>query len=141
MAGPNAWWNDAQEWLRSAQTQKKAGQVKPAYFSAGFAVETALKAIYMKRKGLADWPPDLKGAPWHDLRRVAEAAGLAGDLAQLQRTSKARYTSWLTVRDWKSEARFPGNAPRQKDLNDLFLAVCHERDGIMEWLRGIYQSI
>ena len=136
-AGPEAWWADAKKELLSAQTLKRNGHARQAYHHAGQAVEFGLKAIYMRRRGLSDWPGDLRGAPWHDLQRIADAAGLGADVAKL---GKPRYGNWLTVRDWKSNARFPGNAPSTRDLNDLYLAVSHERDGVMGWLESIFHN-
>ena len=119
------------------QGQRHARQ---AYHEAGQAVEFALKAIYIKRKGLKEWPPGFRGSEWHSLVLIAERAGLGFDLTELRRSNKVRFGNWLTARVWDSNARFPGNAPPTRELNDLFLAICHERDGIMLWLESIFQT-
>lgn len=140
MAGPNVWWSDAQDSARSARTLKAAGHARQAYQQAGQAVEFALKAVYMKRKGLSDWPPEFKGPEWHSLPRIAEQAGLGPDLARLKQANKTVYGNWLTARNWDSNGRFPGNAPSSRELSELFLAICHERDGIMGWLESVFQN-
>ena len=126
--------------MASAKTLKHARHARQAYHHAGQAVEYALKAIYMRRKSLREWPPEHKGAPWHDLRLIANHAGLEPDLARLRKDNRSCYQNWLTVRDWKSNARFPGNTPPARELKDLFLAVCHSRDGVMAWLERIFHS-
>lgn len=140
MAGPDSWWQRALEEVESARDLKVTGKRIQAYHHAGQAVEFALKAIFMKRRGHRVLPEDCKGAKWHSLSHIAAYAGLDGDVRALQQ-DRTKYENWLTVRDWDSNARFPGNTPPLKELNDLFLAVCHERDGIMEWLGTIYHSI
>jgi hypothetical protein len=140
MVGSDVWWHDAMEELEAARSLKAMGKKRQAYHHAGQAVEFALKAIYIKRKGLKSLPEDCKGAKWHSLPHIATHAGIDGDVRALH-GERARYENWLVVRDWNSNARFPGNAPSNRDLNDLFLAVCHEKNGIMVWLRTIYLSI
>ncbi len=128
------------EELKSAQSLKAAGQARQAYHHPGQAVEFALKAIYIRRKGLQTLPDDCKGAKWHSLPHIAKQAGLDGDLAQLARRHKGRYSSWMTARDWDSNGRFPGNKLPARELNDLFVAVCHDQDGVMKWLESIFQK-
>lgn len=65
-------------------------------------------------------------------------AGLEKDISALHKR-KAVYVNWLTVRDWKSEARLPGKKPQNRQINDLFVAVCHETDGVMKWLESIFR--
>lgn len=97
-----------------------------AYHHAGQGVEFALKAIYMKRKGLSSWPDENNGAIWHSLPHIAEAAGMAADIQALK-NDRTKFENWLTVREWDSDGRFPGNTPSVKEINDLILAVCHDR--------------
>jgi HEPN domain-containing protein len=139
-AGPDTWLAEAKEWMASAKVLKKAGHSKQAYCLAGQAVEYALKAVYMRRKSLREWPPEHKGATWHDLTLIADRARLEPDLARLRTTNRPCYESWLTVRAWDSKVRFPGNRPPARDLKELFLAVCHERNGVMAWLEHIFHS-
>jgi HEPN domain-containing protein len=139
-AGPDAWFAEAKAQMASAKTLKHAGHARQAYHNAGQAVEYVLKAIHMRRRGLNEWPADLKGAAWHDLQRIAGEAGLGPDLAELSKSDKPCFGNWLTARDWDSNGRFPGNTPPTRELNDLFLAVCHEQTGIMGWLESIFHK-
>lgn len=136
-AGATEWYKEALSELESAKILKDRGKVKDAYFLCGQAVEFLLKAIYLKRNNLSEMPPDHKGARWHDLSACAEAARLGADLNQ-KSTSLALRANWLTVRDWKSNARFPGERVPARELNDLFVAVCNPADGVWQWLITLY---
>jgi HEPN domain-containing protein len=140
MAGPEAWWQRARDEADVARTLRATGKRVQAYHHAGQAVEFALKAIYLRRKGFNDLPDTCKGATWHSLPHIATNAGMDADIAALKKNNKNVLENWLTVRDWDSNGRFPGNTPSVKEINDLILAVCHDRDGVMSWLDIIYQN-
>ncbi len=139
MAGHNEWWKRAGQELEVARKLRATGDRLQAYHHAGQAVEFALKAIYIRKNGLSDLPDACKGPTWHNLTFIANEAGLRGELASLK-GDKAAYQNWLTVKDWDSNARFPGSEPSVKALNDLILAVVSEPDGMMLWLDGIYRK-
>ena len=139
MAGHAAWWKRAENEVDVARKLRATGDRLQAYHHAGQAVEFALKAIYIRRKALPELPGNCNGANWHNLTFIANEAGMRLDLADLRRNRSA-YQNWLTVKDWDSDGRFPGNEPSVKELNDLILAVVNEPDGIMIWLDGIYQK-
>lgn len=136
-AGPDDWWRQSKSNLETARILKAAGKGNEAYFHAGQSVEFLLKAIFLKRNNHLSMPDDHKGAHWHDLQKCFEAAKIKSDLNQLQ-TSKALKVNWLTVRDWKSNARFPDLKVSKQELNDLFVAVCNDVDGVWLWLEAIY---
>jgi hypothetical protein len=138
-------WQDAQEELMVARLLKGGAKSKEcyprqAYHHAGQAVEFALKAIYLRRKTLNEIPSDLKTARGHDLELVAGLAGLKQDLTNLHASRKICYLNWLTVREWDSNARFPGNRRKIQEMNDLYSAIAHKPDGIMLWLEKLYQT-
>jgi len=139
------WWSDAQEELAVARLLKSVskpaqGYPRQAYLHAGQAVEFALKAIYLRRKRLGDLPDELKSARGHDLKLVAELAGLGPDIAQLQAQRKTCYLNWLVARDWDSNARFPGKRRSVKEVSDLITAVGQKPDGIIVWLETVFQK-
>ncbi len=115
---------------------RAAGKTTEAYFHAGQSIEFLLKALYLKRSGFSRWPDDHRGARWHDLKVCAAAARLEVDLNRPE-TSKSLKANWLTVRDWKSHARFPDMKVPKPELNDLFIAVCDDADGVWIWLDAI----
>jgi hypothetical protein len=71
MAGHEAWSKRAVEEIDAAHDLRATGKRLQAYHHAGQAVEFALKAIYIKRKGLAELPADCQGANWHNLASLA----------------------------------------------------------------------
>ncbi len=70
-AGHALWWTRALEEAEAAHTLRTTGKRLQAYQLAGQAVEFALKAIYIKRRGLAELPDSCKGANWHNLTFIA----------------------------------------------------------------------
>lgn len=138
-ASADDWWRRAESELAQARVLKDAGHTDGAYFHAGQSIEFGLKALYLKRNGLAFMPDDHKGAHWHDLQVCAEAARLKSDLNQ-RGTSGSLKANWYTVRDWRSNARFPDVKVARQEMVDLFVAVCNGRDGVWQWLEIIYRS-
>lgn len=137
MAGPDDWWREAEAELERARKLSATGDDQGAYAHAGQAIEFALKAVYMRKNALAKWPDDKKGANWHNLQLIAEAAGVKPDA----RTEKEVLANWLTARDWSSNARFPGQKVPRAELRDLMVAVSNEQNGVMGWLRNIFQKL
>ncbi len=140
MADHNDWWKRAQEELEVARKLRTTGDKLQAYLHAGQAVEFALKAIYMRKNGYEELPDACKGPNWHNLMLIANEAGLRPDLTDLRANNRSAYENWLTVKDWDSNARFPGSEPSVKALNDMILAIVNEPDGMMLWLSGVYQN-
>ena len=132
----DTWWRDAQEELAVGRFLA-AKWPRQAYHHAGQAVEFALKAIYMRRKG--ELPDELKTRRGHDLELVSKLAGLGPDIVQFSKR-RACSANWLVVRDWNSNARFPGNRIPSQDVKELLTAVGHKPDGIMLWLETIYHK-
>ncbi|MGJ0426150.1 HEPN domain-containing protein [Methylocystis sp.] len=137
MAGAKAddWWRQAKSELETARLCKANGKSSQAYFHAGQAIEFLLKALFLKRNNLSQMPNTHKGAHWHDLQSCGEAARIGADLFV---ASKAIRANWLTVRDWRSNGRFPDLKVSKQELNDLFVAVCSESSGVWQWLESIY---
>lgn len=133
----DTWWNAALEELHVAHDLKTGGRGRQAFHHAGQAVEFALKAIYLRRHNLQVLPDEYKSAKGHDLKLLAKAAKLDGDIANF---NKARRRNWLAIRNWDSNARFPDNSQPTKAVNDLFLALDRKGDGIWEWLESIYHQ-
>jgi HEPN domain-containing protein len=134
------WYRSSKSELESARVLKSAGKANEAYFHAGQSVEFILKALFLKRNNLKFMPDTHKGAHWHDLQSCAEASRLKADLNQKD-TSRSLKANWLTVRDWKSNGRFPDMKVPKQELNDLFVAVCNDADGVWQWLEKLYLSI
>jgi HEPN domain-containing protein len=139
-AGHATWLESARVELATAKTCKKSGHGAQAYHHAGQAIEFLLKALYLKRKNLKELPDTCKNAAWHSLSIVAVAAGLQADIEIVKKTKRKVHQNWLTARDWQSNGRFPGNKPPTQELNDLFVAVCNDGDGVWQWLEEVYHQ-
>jgi hypothetical protein len=99
-----------------------------------------LKAVRVKRDGLEEWPAADQGSIWHDIAFVADRAGLRDALRQACRASLSFEAYWLTVRDWDHRRRYPGDSPTRVEARDMLLAVTNANNGVMTWLRKIYQT-
>jgi HEPN domain-containing protein len=144
MASPDdaeAWRSSAERMLQSAADLRAVGQDWPTvYRLSGESVEFMLKAIRMKREGLTSWPATDRGAKWHRLTFLAERCSLHKRLAAEAANGTALGGNWLTVRDWDFQRRFPGHVA-EREARDILGAVNHPLDGVMQWLRQLYQRI
>lgn len=139
-AGPDEWWRQSKSDLDSALILKKSGKSREAYFHAGQSIEFIIKAIFLRRNNHQFMPDKYKGAHWHDLKSCFDEARLRLDLEKPE-TPKPLKANWLTVRDWRANARFPDLKVPQQELNDLFVAVCHDPSGVWPWLDVIYRNL
>jgi hypothetical protein len=136
------WKTAAEGELASAQTLRATGQNWPqVYWHAGFAVELMLKAIRIRQNGLEEWPPGDRGRKWHDLAFTVDMAGLTEDLRAACRVNLRFEAYWLTVKDWDHQNRYPGGATTSVEARDMLLAVENRTNGVMRWLRQVYQNI
>lgn len=135
--GADNWWREAKDQLEVAKILMAAGKLNDAYFHAGQSIEFLLKALYLKRNNLPSMPSDNKGSQWHDLTLCSQAARLKNDL---NLASREVNVNWLTVRHWKSNARFPGSKMSKRDMTDLVIAVTHQKHGVWQWLETIYHK-
>jgi hypothetical protein len=100
-----------------------------------------LKAIRIKKNDLEEWPAGDRGGKWHDLAFATDMAALAGDLRTACRASLAFEAYWLTVKDWDHQNRYPGGAPTRIEARDMLLAVENRTNGVMRWLRQVYENM
>ena len=98
-----------------------------------------LKALRLQRDGLASWPNGDKGAHWHRLTFLVERCSLTATLKRELSMGTALSANWLTVRDWDSQRRFPGQAyVTEREARDILAAADHPTDGVMRWLLHLY---
>jgi len=50
------------------------------------------------------------------------------------------YANWLTVKDWDSNARFPGRPLPKEEVTDLMVAAFNPTKGVYWWLESIFQK-
>jgi len=120
--------------LEEAKCLLQAGFASGAYYLAGYAVESALKACIAKLVREHQFPPDRKTIEkyyQHDLTKLLEASGLNRDLDS--ESDSLLKENWGLVKDWNSEVRYC--TVDTKDARDLFDAVSDPNHGVLEWVR------
>ena len=103
-----------------------------AYYLAGFAVESALKACIAGATKRYEFP-DKKRAEqaWgHDLRKLLAFAGLG---PAMQKASPTVQTNWALVVNWGVDVRYQlgKSAIESRD----FVRAVSGRGGVLPWLR------
>lgn len=133
------WWNRAVDERETAVMLRSAGKWHQCYHHAGQAIEFALKAIYLRRNGHKILPESCRGARWHSLEVIASEAKLSADFGGLKADAKL-YSNWLTVKDWDSNARFPGRPLPKAEVLDFMVAAFNPAKGLFGWLESIFQK-
>ncbi len=139
---PDDWIGAAERSLGDAEILFDAGgSPESTYELAGFAVECALKALIMRRRGWTRWP-DRRREPRlhsHNLGRLLELADLKAALEQEAGRSRGLIASWRIVHGWDHDLRYPGAAamPR-RTADDMLRAVNHPEHGVLPWLMRHY---
>lgn len=131
------WWNKAVQEKETAELCRNGGKWPQCYHHAGQAVEFALKAIYMRRKGLVALPDECKGASWHSLALICARAEINAEYGGMK-SDQALYANWLTVKDWDSNARFPPNGISKQHATDMMVAAFNPMKGVFGWLETIF---
>ena len=134
------WMEGARRELWRAGVLHDAEDAPGAYFHSGQAVEFGLKAILLRRHNLSEMPTQYRGAGWHDLQHIAQAARLTPDVVAQSKLSRAFEKNWILVRSWSSNARFPGQKLSVRVYEAFYPAVSDRNDGVMPWLKKLYPN-
>lgn len=107
-----------------------------AYYLAGYAVESALKACIAKRTSAHDFRPDPKVVQRyysHKIQALTELAGL--ELELNKRLSVVQFSAnWALVTKWSEQSRYEPHI-ESKDARDLYRAIANSRSGVLVWLK------
>ena len=132
------------ERVRDAQALLNAGQWSAAYYLVGYAVECALKSCVLhhieKTGELFSEPKYLKmlGNCWtHDLDFLVQLARLEKDFGQAQAANVALAQNWIEAKKWSETSRYT-LATTETDARELFLAITHDPDGVLPWIRTFW---
>jgi HEPN domain-containing protein len=107
-----------------------------AYYLAGYAVECGLKACIAKLTNQDDFPRDRKFVEQcytHSVEKLLKAAGLKPELDDDADKNIAFSSNWGLVKDWEEISRYEQKT--QADAEELYLAITHNPDGVMPWIR------
>lgn len=143
-ADAGAWIGRALQHANDARTLKlHGGSPEAVYNYSGMAVEVALKAVIMRREGLAEFPGRRQdpGLYVHGLAGLLERAGLKPLLDDELRNGTNLGANWLAVRDWcYNTPRYPqGQTPREYAAA-YYMAATHRQDGVLTWLTMIFRQ-
>lgn len=122
--------------FQEAKALLDAGRHSGAYFLAGFAVESTLKAYLAKMTVEHDFPPRpsvVRDYYSHDLAKLRRLADLERRLQSEAPSGSPLDRNWAIVLQWKSDSRYrtiPG-----ADAQDLYTAIADPVDGVLAWLQ------
>ena len=127
--------------LQEARALYAAGFPDGAYYLAGYAIESGLKACIAKRTQQYDFPDKklVNDSHSHDLGKLLELAGLSDLLKNDVASNVELKLDWVTVRDWSEQSRYelfegdPINGLVEAGL--LIDAVESKKGGVLRWIR------
>ena len=135
----NDWWNRSEDERKAAHTLKSGGHWQQCYHHGGQAIEFALKSIYLQRNNLNVMPEHCKSAKWHSLTIIRDYCNINAEFGGMKE-DVSLYSNWLTVRDWDSNARFPGKKISKQDVIQFMVAAFNKEKGVYTWLQNIFQK-
>src|ERR1035441_1181551 len=94
--------------LKEAKALLAAGFPEGAYYLAGYAIESGLKACIAKRTQQYDFPDKklVNDSHTHDLGKLLELAGLSDLLKNDVAINVELKLDWETVGDWSEQSRY-----------------------------------
>lgn len=120
--------------LADALLLHEHGRFSNAYYLAGYAVEIALKAC-IARQIVAETIPDrsfVNEIFRHELKRLVNLAGLAGDLRDREARDAAFAANWATAADWRPEVRY--TEVDRSAAEAMLSAVGDPGAGVVPWI-------
>jgi hypothetical protein len=127
--------------LQETKALLAAGFPDGAYYLAGYAIESELKACIAKGTQQYDFPDKklVNDSHSHDLGKLLDLAGLSDLLMNDVAVNVELKLDWETVRDWSEQSRYelfegdPVNGLVEAGL--LIDAVESEKGGVLRWIR------
>lgn len=121
--------------LKEAKLLLDAGCPDGAYYLAGYAAESALKACIAKRTERHEIPDKrrINDSYTHDFDKLLGAAGLREILKEALGHDADFAANWLTVAKWSSESRY--RRPSKSEAEALLNALEDRKHGVLRWLR------
>lgn len=125
----------ALEKLDDARLLLEHGRFSSAYYLAGYAIETGLKAC-IARTIAAETIPDrrfINDLYVHDLVKLVTLAGLKERLSVRRRTDLVFAANWGLVAQWRPEVRY--EIVESSQARAAFAAIIDETSGVFPWIR------
>ena len=122
--------------IQEAKALLDLGLWDGAYYLAGYAMESALKARIIKALMARDAFPEKKFSEncWtHDLVKLLELAGLMPAWTAALNANPNLLVNWGTAKDWKEDRRY--HRITEAEAKDLYAAVADATHGVLTWIK------
>jgi hypothetical protein len=126
--------------LRLAEAVALLGLTPPmpdaAYYLAGYAVESALKACIAKLTAHHDFPNKNFAVKCftHKVQELVTLAGLESARVAAMAADAVLAANWLTVKDWSEESRY--ERWTVAEATALIDAIREPNHGVLQWVKG-----
>ncbi len=133
------WQRIADERVRDANVLLSAKRWAAAYYLAGYAVESALKAcivVYVKKNAEVVFREKKYSEKcWtHDIEILLQLAGLKETRDADASLNPALLKSWQVVKDWSEITRYERRT--RLDAEKLYEAVTQTAVGVLPWIKN-----
>jgi hypothetical protein len=133
------WQQFAERWLVDAKTLLDNRRWSAAYYVAGYAVESGLKACVLVR--LAATPEVIfenrrfsENCWTHGLLELVKLAGLEAKRAIDIAANPTLAWNWAVTKDWTEQSRY--ETALHHKAKKLYAAIADKPNGVMQWIRG-----
>ncbi len=136
-------WEVAERWAKDARVSARhGGSPEAIYLAAGLALECALKAIAMRRDGLATFPArrDRRDFYSHDLRKLIGLAGVKADIDAAKGGGVPVADHWMIALNWRIEKRY-GLGMDDDEARSMLECVVEPHTGLFGWLASRFRTI
>jgi hypothetical protein len=136
-----------EERIKDAKALLDAGRWEFAYYTAGYAVECALKACVLARMVYTGWVFDeevkkVDECRTHEFLTLIKIAGMLDELNARKKASAAAndgfVKNWDTVDAWKVTSRYESKPDADAKAKDLYAAITDEPHGVLKWIRSYW---
>jgi hypothetical protein len=132
------------ERIKDAEALLAGGRWEFAYYSAGYAVECAMKSAILARMVLTGWvfqeKWDARKCLTHDMDELITLAGLRDELDDRVRVSGTTgdpfLSFWGVVKGWKVTSRYESKT--EAEAKDLYTAIAQNPDGVLLWIQKFW---
>jgi hypothetical protein len=132
----------SEERLKDAKVLLKGKRWEFAYYTAGYAIECALKSCLLSRMTVTGWvfseeAKKVDDCRTHEFEKLVIIAGMRDELNSRLRASAAAADgfadTWKIVNAWKVTSRY--EAKTETDARELFAAITDKPHGVIAWIR------
>jgi hypothetical protein len=131
--------------LEEAETLLNQGKYNGCCYLAGYALESALKAVICQQMDNDDFFDILKSETVrafkiHNLKELIILAGLSRKYDDLRLNNSILHDNWLVIFDeirWSEQLRYQISMTQQ-NAEHMIYAINEPKNGILEWIRNYW---